>query len=73
MYAYIYMYVFYLAKTVCLVPVLKLIATFAVVILNCFNYLFRCYHLVLIHEYIQQLYYYYCSLIYYVVSSQQNI
>ena len=53
MYAYIYMYVFYLAKTVCLVPVMKLIAKFAVVILNCFNYLFRCYHLVLIHEYIQ--------------------
>ena len=43
MYAYIYMYAFYLAKTVCLVPVLKLIAKFAVVILNCFNYLFRCF------------------------------
>ena len=46
---HLYIYVFYLAKTVCLVLVLILIATFAVVILNCFNYLFRCYHLVLIH------------------------
>ena len=53
MYANIYMYVFYLAKTVCLVPILKLIAKFAVVIINGFNYLFRCYHLVLIHEYNQ--------------------
>ena len=53
MYAYIYMYVFYLAKTVCLVSVLKLIAKFAVVILNCFNYLVRCYNSVLIHEYNQ--------------------
>ena len=49
MYAYIYMYVFCLARTVCLVPMLKLMARFAVVILNCFNYLFRCYHSVFIH------------------------
>ena len=35
MYAYIYVYVFYLAKTVCLMSVLKLIAKLVAVILNC--------------------------------------